>query len=130
MTKKIKAINIILALVFLASSAGLLWVVNNLDPKAAKTNPVIFFVTSFLVVYSLTFFIGFNIRQRFGLREHVSSYFKVSARQAIWYGLTAVSILVMQSYRMLNLTNSVMLAAAIICLELFFIFNDRKTANN
>jgi hypothetical protein len=127
-TKKIKAISLVFSGVFLGSLVGLLWVINSLDPKVSQINPIIFFVLIFTTIFSISLLIGFNLRQRLGIREQASFHLRVSARQAVWYSTAATAAVVLQSFRILNAANALMLASAIVCLELFFIFNDRKSS--
>ena len=95
------------------------------------TNVVIFYACSGTFTLTLTALILFFFRQRFGIREMVWRHLMVSVRQGFWVAAMLIIALILQSYNLFSWLNSIFLVFALTFLEIYFLYNERRTqANN
>jgi hypothetical protein len=117
---------IILLAFLLASLIGGIWVVYNLDPQAGLGNVALFFAASAVFVISAVALVLYYFRQRFGTRELVHRHFLVSVRQGFLVGLCYATALYLQSKGLFSWVNAGLLAAALVFLESYFIYSERR----
>jgi hypothetical protein len=119
-----------LGLAAIVSLIASVWVVYSLDPGANAGNVAMFYGASGLFVLSSVALVMLFFRQRFGVREMVRYHLKISLRQAFWVSLLYVAALVLQSQELFTWLNSAFLVIALTFLEVYFLYNERKSGTN
>ncbi|MGE5297911.1 MAG: hypothetical protein ACM3KM_01990 [Acidobacteriaceae bacterium] len=131
MAKKIKVIIAFLALLSALSLGFLIWMVAKSDPNENPwLNLSIFYAAVLCLSIGLLTIAGFFVRQKLGVREFAAVHLKTAARQSALAGILIVCSLILQSFRLFSWLNSLILLLALISLEFYFLFNERKHLSN
>jgi TRAP-type C4-dicarboxylate transport system permease large subunit len=118
---------LILLFLLLTSLVAGIWVIYNLDPNVSVNNVFWFFLSSGVFVSTSIALLLYVFRQRFGVRELAHTHFTVSLRQGFLIGLCYIISLFLQSKGLFTWLNSIYLMVALIFLESFFIYNQRRS---
>lgn len=110
----------IFVLTLLAMGVWLL-ILFNFNPYQADLLTVItFFVSLFLWLTGIFILIGFYIKVQISNNEIIYSFISSTIRQSIILALAIVGILVLRTLRVLTWWDGILLALAVLLLELFF----------
>jgi hypothetical protein len=120
----------VLGLLAIVSLIASVWVVYKLDPLANSGSVAIFYCCSGIFILSISALILFFFRQRFGTREMVKQHLKTSLRQGFWVALLYLAALILQSQGLFSWLNSAFLVIALTFLEVYFLYNERKSGTN
>lgn len=130
MQQKIKLYIILYAVLAIAALIALAYVVVKVNPETHKIQSLgLFYPALFLFSSSTSALAMFGLRRKFGVREFLTQHFVVSTRQGIWIGLLVCLSFLLQSQRLLSWINTLLLVAALVFLEFFFLTNDLKKEN-
>jgi hypothetical protein len=121
--QKLTTISIIGGVVVLVGSiAGLIFIINKLDPDASVLNPILLYTSIFGIIGASAFLIGFYFRQIFGIREFAARHIGVSTRQGVFLGLLVAVSLALQAMELFNVWNALFLVLTLVFLESYFLF--------
>jgi hypothetical protein len=99
----------------------------NVDPFTAVWYEFLFFYFSLTLALIATFFIiGWTIRSWIIKRYRLHEGFGVMWRQSLFLTLLVVTLLLLQSVRVLAWWNMLIFVIALILFEVFFILNSKK----
>lgn len=118
---------ILLGIFLLASGIGLIVILNSLDPWENRTNIFLFYLDLFFLIGSASTLLSFYLRRFFGRRELLNAHFRVSLREGAMLGLLGVTVLVLQSFRILTPINAGSIGLALVFLESFFLVHDKQS---
>lgn len=97
------------------------------DPTSGDVlNFVLFYLTLFFAVLGTFFLASFGYRKMFNKFSMEYSIVGTSFRQSFFMGLLVISLLLLQGIRMLNIFNALILVAAVVVVEFFFLNLKRR----
>jgi hypothetical protein len=97
-------------------------VLNKIDPFNAEVfGFLLFYLTIFFALLGTLFLISFFYRKIFSKFSIEFNIVGISFRQSFFLSLLAVSLLILQGVRALNIINSLLLVAVIVVIEFFFL---------
>ena len=102
-------------------SAAWIMIVNNVDPGAADWRGFsLFYLSLFFASVSFFTLLVFLARSRISSKRPAFSQIGISFRQGIFFSAALVGALVLQSFRMLDWRNGLLLLIGIFILEFYF----------
>lgn len=116
---------IILIVLGLTSIIAAVWVIVNLEPSTAS-NLYAFYGSIGATILFVSALTMFSLRQKFGIREMVTSHFWISLRQGFWVAVMVVVALILQSNNLFSWLNTFYLILALTFLETYFLYNERQ----
>jgi hypothetical protein len=114
--------NLGLILLLISSVIGLVLIINHVDPQAKTINPIILYADILVLIFSLTYLLGFLTRRMFGARERVLLHMQVAMRQSLWFGILIVASFLLLSQGLFSWLNASFLVLCLIFLESYFLF--------
>lgn len=111
-----------LGVLTLGSGIGLVLIIIGLDPAASTSNLVLFYLDLFVLVFSITFVIGYFLRQMFGARELAHKHLRQTARQSAWFGLLASVGFILLSQNFFTWWSALLFVCCLAFLESYFLF--------
>lgn len=98
------------------------FVLFEVDPTASgKTGVIFFYLSLFLAVWGTLFILFSLFKKRFNKNELEHNIVKVSFRQSIFFALTVVGVLFLQSRNFLTWWNLILLILGVSLLEYLFL---------
>ncbi|MDO8669611.1 MAG: hypothetical protein Q7K65_04935 [Candidatus Buchananbacteria bacterium] len=119
--------NIKQLLLVVSGATGLFWIVwlaviIQIDPfEADFFGFALFYLTLLFSLLGTFFLASFAFRKIFNKFSMEYSIVGTSFRQSFFFALLVVSLLILQGLKMLNILNTLLLIAAIVVLEFFFL---------
>lgn len=103
------------------SIIALIFTIVQLDPYTKTWYPVLFYLDIFVLIFTLTFLLGYFLRQRFGIREFANKNLQIASRQSLSFGLLVVVSLILSANGLFNLWNAAFLILSFAFLESYFL---------
>ena len=101
--------------------AAFLIIIFTVNPyQADSLNLSFFFISLFFALLGTFALLGFYFRVKWGNLDAIYAYLGISLRQAIWFSLCIVGLLILQAFRVLTWWDGALLVSAILLFELFF----------
>lgn len=109
-----------LLIVFIAALVGSILFILNVDPGIASLWQLVgFYALLFLTSFSATTLVGFSLRLAILKKSAWYSMMVSSRRQGVWFGLTLVAVLVLQSYSVFTVWTAGLLLLLFTLIELY-----------
>ncbi|MBX4204624.1 MAG: hypothetical protein KW788_00340 [Candidatus Doudnabacteria bacterium] len=121
MLKSITFVNLSAVCLLLLSSIGLGLIITKLDP-GQTVHLLTFYLDILVLIGTLTYLIGYYMRQVFGVKEFAWRHVWISARQALWFSLMVLISLILLSYGLFNWLSAIFLGVCLVFLESYFLF--------
>jgi hypothetical protein len=115
----------LVALTLLLSGGAMLLVLTRLDPFQDKLLAIVlFYLSLFFFVSSLTTLLGYVMRVLLYPHEMTLNHFNVSLRQGMILAMLVVSLLIFQSFRRLFVWDAILLFLIAFLVEIYFVAKD------
>ncbi len=96
-------------------------IVNNVDPNETDWRGFsLFYLSLFFVLINFFTLLGFFIRSKISSKHPAFSQIGISFRQGIFLSVALIGALILQSFRMLDWRNGLLLLISIFILEFYF----------
>ena len=101
--------------------AAWIMILNNVDPATADWRGLsLFYLSLFFALVSFFTLLVFFVRSRISSKRPAFSQIGTSFRQGIFFSAALVGALILQSFRMLDWRNGLLLLVSILILEFYF----------